>query len=201
MLFKAGKNQEGYFTNSDILNHATAAMDILEKHYPDEDHVFVFDNATTHLKHKEDALSATKMPKNVKEWGITANKLDEDCNPVYRSDSRILKMQVHMDNSKFANGEPQHLYFPAGHPCAGEFKGMAEILIQRGFTHAHSLNMQCEKFKCKYDATNCRCHQMLYLPPDFINMPPILEKLCTCHEYQVLFLLKFHCKLNFIEKC
>jgi hypothetical protein len=34
------------------------AMDILEEHYPDEDHVLVFDNATTHLKRADDALSA-----------------------------------------------------------------------------------------------------------------------------------------------
>lgn len=50
VLFKAGKACEGYFTNEDILQQANNAMDILEKHYPDEDHVLLFDNATTHLK-------------------------------------------------------------------------------------------------------------------------------------------------------
>jgi hypothetical protein len=64
VLFKAGKNWEGYFTNSDIVEHATAAMNILEQDYSDEDHVFVFDNATTHQKREEDALSATKMLKS-----------------------------------------------------------------------------------------------------------------------------------------
>jgi hypothetical protein len=49
ILFKAGKAHDGYFTNEDILKHATIAMDILEKHFPDEHHIFVFDNATTHL--------------------------------------------------------------------------------------------------------------------------------------------------------
>jgi hypothetical protein len=48
VLFKAGKAQQGYFTNEDILEQATNAMDILEKHYPDEKHVLLFDNATTH---------------------------------------------------------------------------------------------------------------------------------------------------------
>ncbi|OBZ70739.1 hypothetical protein A0H81_09520 [Grifola frondosa] len=33
VLFKAGKNREGYFTNEDILEHATKAMDILQRHY------------------------------------------------------------------------------------------------------------------------------------------------------------------------
>jgi hypothetical protein len=50
VLFKAGKNREGYFTNEDILAQAEKAMDILQKHYPNEDHILVFDNAKTHLK-------------------------------------------------------------------------------------------------------------------------------------------------------
>jgi hypothetical protein len=43
VLFKAGKAHEGYFTNEDILNHTSAAMDILKTHYPDESHVLIFD--------------------------------------------------------------------------------------------------------------------------------------------------------------
>src|SRR5882724_10101622 len=50
VLFKAGKAQEGYLMNEDILQQATHVMDILQEHYPSENHVFVFDNATTHLK-------------------------------------------------------------------------------------------------------------------------------------------------------
>jgi len=60
ILFKAGKACQGYFTNEDILNHASTAMDILETHYPDEKHVLIFDNATAHLKRAEDALSVQK---------------------------------------------------------------------------------------------------------------------------------------------
>jgi hypothetical protein len=47
MFFKAGKNHEGYFTNEDILNQTMKVMDILTQFYPDEEHVFIFDNATT----------------------------------------------------------------------------------------------------------------------------------------------------------
>jgi hypothetical protein len=50
VLFQAGKNQEGYFTNEEILTHSTKAMDILTKHYPNKKHILVFDNATTHTK-------------------------------------------------------------------------------------------------------------------------------------------------------
>ena len=50
MLFKAGKNREGYFTNENILEQTQTAMDIVVRHYPYDHHIFVFDNAMTHLK-------------------------------------------------------------------------------------------------------------------------------------------------------
>lgn len=42
-------------------------MEIIKKHYPDEDHVFIFDNVTTHIKHADGLLSALKMPKGPSE--------------------------------------------------------------------------------------------------------------------------------------
>jgi hypothetical protein len=67
VLFKAGKNHKGYFTNEDILDQANNAMDILVKHFPNKNHVLVFDNATTHTKQADGALLASKMTKNVSE--------------------------------------------------------------------------------------------------------------------------------------
>jgi hypothetical protein len=61
---KPGKNKEGYYTNEDIQEQVQVAMDILKEFYPEFDHVLIYDNASTHLKRKEDALSALKMPKN-----------------------------------------------------------------------------------------------------------------------------------------
>ena len=161
VLFKAGKQREGYFTNKDILNHAGTAMDILDQDYRDEDHVLVFDNATTHLKRDEDALSATKMPKFAPKvgnnWGVEVDEMDENCNPVHGTDGKVLKMKVRMDNAKFADGSPQSLYWPEGHERAGTFKGMAAILVERGFAHAFKLRAQCKDFKCAADATDCCC--------------------------------------------
>ena len=45
-------------------------MNILQQKYPNEKHVLVFDNAHTHAKRAEDALSAANMPHNPKHWGI-----------------------------------------------------------------------------------------------------------------------------------
>ncbi|OJA09672.1 hypothetical protein AZE42_13305 [Rhizopogon vesiculosus] len=58
-------------------------MDILSRDYADEDHVFVFDNATTDLKCADDALSAHKMPKGQsKTWGVTVAIKDVTGKPI-----------------------------------------------------------------------------------------------------------------------
>lgn len=58
VLLKVGKSREGYFTNDDVLKQASRAIDILQVHYPGEDHVVIFDNAATHVKQPDEALSA-----------------------------------------------------------------------------------------------------------------------------------------------
>ena len=62
--FKAGKKRSSYFTNDDILEQTEKVISILKMHYPDDDHILVFDNATTHLKQPDDALLARGMTKN-----------------------------------------------------------------------------------------------------------------------------------------
>ena len=57
------------------------------------------------------------------------------------------------------------------------------------------------KFKCKPGATDCCCRRILYNEPDFVNVPSLLEIECNSRGFQVLFLPKFHCELNFIEQC
>jgi hypothetical protein len=101
VIFKAGKNRKGYFTNEDILKQASNAMDILQQHHADEDHVLVFDNATTHLKCADDALSTRHMPKfsprhgsewdgidwgtgrKPKNWGVDVNVVDANGKSVH----------------------------------------------------------------------------------------------------------------------
>jgi hypothetical protein len=108
VLFKAGKAREGYFTNEDILKQASTAMDILEKHYPHENHILLFDNATTHLKRADDALSTCKMPKKTpkarKNWGVSVNLTDTMGKVVYGPDGKLLKTKVQMGDGTFADG-------------------------------------------------------------------------------------------------
>jgi hypothetical protein len=203
VLFKAGKACEGYFTNEDILQQANKAMDILSECYPEDQHVLLFDNATIHLKRADDALSATKMPKNTpavgRNWGCETNVIGPDGKAVYGPDGKYIKTKVRMQHGTF-NGQPQDFYFPPGHAREGVFKGMTVILEERGISTEGKL-AQCPKFKCKEGATECCCRRMLYNQPDFVNVKSNLELICEARGFKVIFLPKFHCELNFLEQC
>jgi hypothetical protein len=205
----AGKAREGYFTNKDIMEQVATAMDVVERHYPDEDHLFVYDNTTTHLKWPEDALSAQKMPKGISNsetnFGVLQTVIGENGKPVYAPDGTILKEKVKMANGKFKDGTEQSFYFRKGHQHPGLFKGMAIILGERGFiglTGKKAKLAQCRKnILCAPGATDCCCRRILYNQLDFMNVESHLETACKVRGHIVLFLPKFHCELNFIEQC
>ncbi|OJA20287.1 hypothetical protein AZE42_12386 [Rhizopogon vesiculosus] len=193
VLFKAGKARDGYFTTQNILDQASNAMDILEHHFADEDHVIVFDNATTHLKLADDALSARKMPKfspkhrkewdgsdwgegrQPKTWGVEVNVVDESGKPVHAPSGETKKMKVRMCDATFPDGSPQSLYYPEGHELAGVFKGMAVILNERGHADVSKIRAECPKFQCEKGADRCCYRRMLYNEPNFVNVKSLLE--------------------------
>ncbi|KIK91814.1 hypothetical protein PAXRUDRAFT_13580 [Paxillus rubicundulus Ve08.2h10] len=191
-------------------------MGILDEHYHDEDHVLIFDSATTHLKHADNALSARKMPKGIPKsggnWGVEVNQVNANGKAVYSADGKVCKIKVAMSDGRFDNGTAQPLYCPPNdlHGPKGVFKGMAVILEEHKqkdplkFTVPDytKLKAQCGKnFDCQKDQINCCCRQILYTQPDFVGVESLLEMLCKACGYQVLFLPEFHCELNFIEQC
>ncbi|KAH7905399.1 hypothetical protein BJ138DRAFT_1106018 [Hygrophoropsis aurantiaca] len=199
VLFRCGKARDGYFTNLDIQNHTKNAMDILDEHFSNEDHVLVFDNATTHLKRADNALSARKMPKGIPKkggnWGVEVVKVDIDGKSVFSADGKVCKIKVPMSDGRFDDGTIQPLYFPPNDPRGpeGTFKGMAVILEERKhkdplkFTFADytKLKAQCGKnFDCKKDQINCCCRRILYTQPDFTRVESLLETLCKARGYQ-----------------
>ena len=205
MLFKAGKSQDGYFTNNDIVAQAQKAIKLVTEHYPDEDHILVFDNATTHLKCPEDTLSACKMPKHPskegKNWGIEVTAKDAAGKIVYKMDEKPSKVKVQMRDGTLKDGSPQSLYFPDGHPHAGIFKGMAIILEEHGCCDMLRVCAECPGFTCDPTVKHCCCWCMLYNKPDFINVKSTLKLACASEGVCILFLPKFHCELNFIKQC
>ncbi|KAH0586474.1 hypothetical protein H2248_007705, partial [Termitomyces sp. 'cryptogamus'] len=96
VVFCAGVCHEEYFISEDILEQAEKAIHIVMEHYSHKDHVFVYDNATTHLKHADEALSATKMPKRSsrcveKNFGVFVNMLGTDGWPLQDAEGKIYK--------------------------------------------------------------------------------------------------------------
>ena len=205
-VFKPGKNRDGYFTNEDILEQISDAMDLVSELYPDDDHVFIYDNATTHLKRPENAPSARKMPKFTppigKNWLVEVKKRNEKGKAIKKADGSGYETEkVKMADATFSTGKPQPLYFPEGHPCAGVFKGMLQILNERGITGYEKKRVECKNFKCPEGATDCCVRRKLYTQPDFAHGKSNLEILCESRGFQIIYLPKFHCELNFIEQC
>ncbi|TFK84495.1 hypothetical protein K466DRAFT_496470 [Polyporus arcularius HHB13444] len=206
VVFRAGKARDGYFTNQDILDQLTTAMDICEDDYPEYRFCFILDNATTHLKRADDALSARHMSKGVTRpgnplFGVETNVIGADGKPIYRPDGKILKEKIRMRDARLPDGTPQSLYFPDGHPNAGVFKGMAQILEERGFEGAQKLRAECPGFKCPPNAERCCCRRLLYDQADFRDVETLVETHCRARGFEVVFLPKFHCELNPIEQC
>jgi hypothetical protein len=50
-------------------------------------------------------------------------------------------------------------------------------------------------------SNSCCCQRVLYNQPDFVNVKSNLEMICEARGFQVIFLPKFHCQINFIEQC
>ncbi|KAG0701937.1 hypothetical protein DFH29DRAFT_982561 [Suillus ampliporus] len=182
ILFHAGKARDGYFTNDEIIRHAEKAMMILEKDYPDDDHVFIFDNTLTHLKRADDAISARQMPKGCRCWGVDTPVWDTQGKPICGPDGKPTKQKVRMANG-FHDGAPQEFYWPEGHEKSGLFKGMAVILTEHGFD-VEKLKAQCRNFECAAGAMDCCCRRILYCQPDFKNVKSLLETTCKARGFQ-----------------
>jgi transposase len=195
-------------TSTEIMSQFEAAVALVRELYPYDDHVFVYDNATTHTKREDGAISARSMTKGPSAvFGPGTNILDpETGKPMYDIQGKLMKQQVRMEDGTF-NGKKQEFYFPADHPLyPGWFKGMAQILTERGF-NVTGKKAQCSpKFgDCpRIDGTylgDCCCRRLLYSQPDFAAEVSRLEKAAAKHDVKIHFLPKFHCELNFIEQC
>lgn len=168
------------------MEQVKTAVDIFEERYgPNATALFMFDNATTHQKQAPDALSSRHMPKN---GGWNSKTAPEYMRP-----------------GKLPDGTSQNFYHPNPDPTSnkpGLFKGMAQILVERGFTNAPKLPAQCEGFKCVDQSLSarCCCRRILYNQPDFRAQESALTEYLKNRGHLVMYYPKFHCELNFIEQ-
>ena len=200
---RPGKARDGYFSCDEVLGQLTTAMDILDEHYPSVQHVFILDNARTHTKRAEDSLSARHMPKEPRpSFGVNSVVRGSDGKIVYDQSGKPLARKQRMENARFANGTSQSLYYPSDHPqYPDHFKGMSQILRERGFSAPEKIRAECKGFKCNPNSENCCQRRILFNQPDFANVPSLVESHCQARGYIVIFLPKFHPELNFIEMC
>ena len=184
VFFKAGKNRDGYWTSEDVLSQARTAIELFQRKWPEEQGLFLYDNASIHKKRAPGALSATKMPKGTQPWEPSPG--------------------IRMRDGQLPNGMPQSLYYPNDHPkFPGFFKGMEQILHERGlFPTVRFLKAQCgtSLSKCPPGQTTCCCRQILYNQDDFKQQKSLLQELYESAGHLCMYYPKFHCELNFIEQ-
>ena len=185
VVFKAGKNRDGYFNADDLLQQVENAIDIFEsKTNGFATGLFLFDNAPSHRRRAPDARSAPKMPKGPHAtW------------PHRKEGPKMQPGNFGVDNT------PQNFYFADDHPTMlGWCKGMEIIICEHGLWPQKGLNAQCEGFKCLAGKNNCCCRRLLFTQPDFENQKSHLEEFITSRGHIRDFYPKYHCKLNFIEQ-
>ena len=184
VIFKAGKNRDGWFAAEDLLKQVDHAINIFEgKTDGRATGLFLFDNAPSHQKRAPDALSAQKMIKGPKAGWMHHKDGPKMCPAVY------------------ADGLPQQLYFPEDHgTMPGWFKGMELLIKECGLWPENGMPAQCAGFKCEAGQTNCCSQRTLFMQPNFVGQKSHLKELITSHGHICDFYPKFHCELNFIEQ-
>ncbi|KAF7292205.1 hypothetical protein MIND_01247800 [Mycena indigotica] len=176
-----GVNKDGYFTNIEVREQAKSAVKLVQELWPEYKHVFIYDNATTHRKRPEGALTAIGMPKgpsgqtqrNPQANFLAEINLVENGKIVYDHDRKPMKTKIEYQGAKFADGTPQDLYHRTG-PMAGKFKGMQRLLEERGLPELANLRAQCgdtlNKCNDKSDTGAYCCRRALFNQPDFVNI-------------------------------
>ena len=184
IIFKAGKNCDGYFTADNLIKQVDTTIDIFEGRTNGfATGLWCFDNAPSHQKRANDALSVQKMPKNPNQ-GWTHRKGG-----------------AWMQNATFADGQSQELYWDLNHPTMpGWFKGMEQIICECGLLPNVRLLAQCKGFKCEPSCTDCCCQRLLFMQPDFVSQKSQLEEFVVSQGHICDFYPKYHCELNFIEQ-
>ena len=205
MLFRPGKNREGWFTADHLLAQVDRTIDIFDRLTNGHAQgLFLFDNAPSHQKRADDALSARMMVKGASYFYffqlvtlIPSGSLAPNKGWTHN------KCGVRMRDGTLPNGQPQPLYFPEDHDSMpGWFKGMEVIIRERRLWPETGIKLptQCPNFKCPPGRVDCCCRRILFLQPDFVGQKSQLEERIESRGHICDFYPKYHCELNFIEQ-
>ncbi|QRW25382.1 Retrovirus-related Pol polyprotein from transposon TNT 1-94 [Rhizoctonia solani] len=165
-----GGDKDGWFTNDRVILQLEDAVKIVNEHFPQFTHIFVYDNAPSHTKRSLSSLSAYGMPKGpLLDWPYYKDK----------DDKRVFEF--------YDPNEPNR------------FKGMSWILRERGLGHLADLNAVCTK-GCEPGKTDCCCRRVMMNQPDFNNRESGLQEAARELGTEVVFLPKYHCELSMIEQ-
>lgn len=193
LLFEAGKNRDGWFTNDDLINQLESCFDMMESIHEGKKLLFAFDNSNSHHKRSPDALKATNL------------RLKDDAKgaPIMR-DGWYMKDGVRVT-------QPMQLPGVGGRP-----KGLKRILSERG-RWREGMNLQCHACKSKtphesrpetygYTAdhyictSQCCARYCLSNEPDFLEQREWIREVIEERGHYVIYYPKYHCELNFIER-
>lgn len=145
-------------------------------HGPGYQALFMVDNSQGHSAYSEDALLVSRM--NVKPGGKQAHMRD---GWFMRDGIKVIQQMVY---------PPDHPEFP------NEPKGMKAVLAERGLSQQR-LRGKCKK--CESDSLACCYKRILELQADFQEQKSLVQEVIESMGHLSIFLLKFHCELNFIE--
>lgn len=169
-------------------------------YYPNYDHVLIYDNVTTHLKHAEDGLSARYMPKNVPKqgsnWGIEVSVCDPATGKlVYHPDGTVRKSRSEweMHNLRTADLNLSIIQRITLIQIYEEFLKAWRLSSRNEalqtltcMTWKKKLLAQCNKFECTPGETKCCMCCILYNQPDFTQAELLLEMLCWAWGVEVI---------------
>jgi hypothetical protein len=105
------------------------------------------------------------------------------------------------DGINHLTGQQQSFYFPNDHPnYPGWFKGMEQIIRERGLWPEGGLPVECAGPKRPDGPASCCCRHILYTQPDFASQKPLLQEYIESRGHLCDYYPKYHCELNFIEQ-
>ena len=173
-----------------MVEHTEFAVKILKFAFPGCEGLYAFDNASNHCPYTPNALTTTKM--NLGPGG---------------------KQPVMRDGWDYAQNLSHPMVFSQNNPdpkLRGQPKGIRKVILERGLWQDRRWDgskflLSCPKGTkgpgCDPGVNGECCSITLHQSQkDFKEQKGALQELVETAGHSVIFYLKFHCELNFIER-